>query len=378
MMNTTKRTENFKIRKTIRHAKGKEVILALDALSGKELPTPIFVEFNDNLKKWEFYAEELPEDERKKDFAIGTLEEGDPDVLESLSEENITYTMKLTGHTGNIMDAVMTIEETEMVAAVKEEVKTDDLLDQIVSDGIMTKEDIKERLDWAKDHRIPAEAIRQVAERFWTKAPNKPVSKPKTLYINDNPRSESASIVALAILAILTRLGGILFEGDKSVGKNVCAESIAWFLNRPYFMITFTRGMTSDDIFGTKATDNSASSMLSEDLAAAYLYVQHFPDASEELREKAARYEYLKAKAASVSIVQEESCFIEWLKNGGVMSFNEMNLAEANFFASFTNQITDTSGFIDVPGHGRIDMHPECVLIGTQNADCATCSATSL
>ena len=46
-----------------------------------------------------------------------------------------------------------------------------------------------------------------------------------------------------------------------------------------------------------------------------------------------------------------------------------MNMAEANFLASFVNQITDGSGFIDIQGYGRININPDCVLIGTQNAN---------
>ena len=108
-----------------------------------------------------------------------------------------------------------------------------------------------------------------------------------------------------------------IYEGDKSVGKNVCAETVAMVLNMPYYMITFNRGMTADDIYGTKSTDNSAASMLTEDMAEDYLRCQMGEQAFD--MRSAATFEYLKAKAASVSIVQEQSCLVEWLKNGGVM-----------------------------------------------------------
>ena len=51
------------------------------------------------------------------------------------------------------------------------------------------------------------------------------------------------------------------------------------------------------------------------------------------------------------------------------MVFNEMNMSEANFFASFTNQLLDGTGFIFIPGRGDVPIHPDCVLFGTQNAD---------
>ena len=82
-------------------------------------------------------------------------------------------------------------------------------------------------------------------------------------------------------------------------------------------MITFNRGMTADDIYGTKSTDNSAAELLTEELADAYLQVAAGNREIPATVEKAAKYEYLRAKASSVSIVQEESCLVEWIKNGG-------------------------------------------------------------
>ena len=52
-----------------------------------------------------------------------------------------------------------------------------------------------------------------------------------------------------------------------------------------------------------------------------------------------------------------------------VLCFNEMNMAEANFFASFTNQLLDGTGFLFIPGRGEVSIHKDCVLFGTQNAD---------
>lgn len=236
----------------------------------------------------------------------------------------------------------------------------------IIKKGICSKEDLKRNIDVMKAHRCPEELIRQILLRY--RKFEKSISVPKTFYIDPDPKSKDASIFALALLNTLTN-SATIFEGDKSVGKNVCAETLAMCLNMPYYMITFNRGMTADDIYGTKSTDNSAAELLTEELADAYLQVAAGNREIPATVEKAAKYEYLRAKASSVSIVQEESCLVEWIKNGGVMCFNEMNMAEANFFASFTNQLTDNTGFIDIPGYGHLEINPDCILIGTQNAD---------
>ena len=135
----------------------------------------------------------------------------------------------------------------------------------------------------------------------------------------------------------------------------------------PFDMITMTRSMTADDLYGTKSTDNTAAEKLTVAMASEYLKYQMGQEDADI--HAASEFEYLKAKSSSVSIVQEHASFVHWLQHGGVYCLNEMNMAEANFLASFANQITDGSGFIDIQGYGRIQIHPDCVLLGTQNSN---------
>ena len=74
----------------------------------------------------------------------------------------------------------------------------------------------------------------------------------------------------------------------------------------------------------------------------------------------------LRDKAASVNIITENSEFCDWLKNGGVLMINEINMAEANFLQSFINPIGDSTGFLNT-GDGRIYVNPDCWLLGCQN-----------
>ena len=64
----------------------------------------------------------------------------------------------------------------------------------------------------------------------------------------------------------------MIFEGDKSVGKNMCAETLAYILHLPFDMITMTRGMGGDELYGTKVTDLSASANLTPEMAQAKIY----------------------------------------------------------------------------------------------------------
>ena len=124
----------------------------------------------------------------------------------------------------------------------------------------------------------------------------------------------------------------------------------------PYYLITFNKRMSSEDIYGAKTTDNSASQMLTDDRAGAYLTVMQGKGTSQVTLQKAIEFQLYKAKAASINIVQEASQFVEWLLHGGLMVLNEMNLSDPNFFASIFNQLLDGTKFLYVPGYGRVDV----------------------
>ncbi len=46
-----------------------------------------------------------------------------------------------------------------------------------------------------------------------------------------------------------------------------------------------------------------------------------------------------------------------------------MNMADANMFASFANQMLDGTGFLYFPGRGEVEIPREFVFVGTQNED---------
>ncbi|MGN0294747.1 MAG: hypothetical protein ACI4D3_12180 [Lachnospiraceae bacterium] len=353
----------IEIKKTAAYKKGTEMLMLLDTLKEAYLPVPIRIAENEKLGKIEFFAEEL-----KKENGIGFLaaeQENVEAAIKNLLSEEIPYQLFLKGHKGNVMKAELSWEEV-----VKAEVEVDteafaDLKKHILDHHFCTEEELERNIRVMKAHRCNDEMIRQVLSTY--RHYDRPANVPGTIYVDPDPESKKASLFSDCLLNTLIGAATI-YEGDKSVGKNMCAETVAMVRNQPYYMISFNRSMTADDVYGSKSTDNSASRLLTPEMAESYLEVMN-GTVNPEAYKAAAEFEYLKAKAASVAIVQEQSCLVEWLRNGGVMCFNEMNMAEANFFSSFANQITDGSGFLDIPGYGRITINPDCILIGTQNAD---------
>lgn len=228
-------------------------------------------------------------------------------------------------------------------------------------------DEVRERVSYLKTNKIPDRMILAVLAKYRTY--KKEVRRPSTLYV-DLAAGTPNGILLRAITNILT--GNALdFIGDKSVGKNVCAETLAWVFNKPYYLITFSRQMTPDDVYGSKTTVPPEITLMGEEeaqrlaLADVRVSLGIFQDDSE--MDDAARWRVLKASAAALTIKQEESELVNALDDGGVMVFNEMDMADPNFFASFTNQLTDGTGFIFIPGVGRQKISPDFTLIGTQN-----------
>ena len=213
-------------------------------------------------------------------------------------------------------------------------------------------------------------------------------------YLDSTQKQKVEGIIAEGLRAAVSR-NAVICEGEKSTGKNVYLETISWLMGMPMYLITFSRQMSPSSIYGEKTTDNSAAKALSEfdqnilakaevirekmRFAASMLsgkscnleqaIEKALPAEDRKILEQAKQFEILRAKAASVNITIDASELYDWLIDGGLLCFNEMNMAEANFFASFTNQLLDGTGFLFIPGRGEVSIHKDCVLFGTQNAD---------
>lgn len=352
---------NFDIKKTVTYKFGSTVMDMIDTMTEDKLSLKILFAENENMHKIEFFVDEVA-----KEKGIGFLSNNQEDVADKLRDIlnlEASYSIALTGRKGNLLHAVMEWEDIVKKEVVVSDNKFTELKNDIVNAGFCKKEIIDRNIAIMEGNRVAGSLIEAVLKTYHKT--NKPAHTPKTFYVDMSPKGVDSTIFNRCVYYALLRFP-VIYEGDASVGKNVCAETVAAVFNEPYFLQTMNKSMMADDMYGGKSTDNSASNLLSKELARAYLDYQKGNPTN---MDKAAEYEYLRAKSASISIVQELSCFVEWMQNGGVLVWNELNMAEANFFASFANQITDGTGFLDVPGVGRVSLNKNAILIGTQNAD---------
>lgn len=262
-------------------------------------------------------------------------------------------------------------DETKKVTA--EGVTLTPEMEAIVSEGIMTEENLKKRLEICQDHGISRKTFLKIVDDLRKRGvKGEEVSPLKTAYVNTETKATKNPIRAFfnAVGNCLTRAAFIL-EGPKSVGKNVFCETLAFLFNMEYFVIQLNENTSDGDVYGEKSTDNSAANKITYEMAFAKITCDTLlakgqtPD--EATMKLAAEFEQLKSLASSVKIVQALGVWVQWLQRGGIMVLNEMDMADANFFSQLVNMILDGTGFMTVPGFGRVDVNPNCILIGTQN-----------
>lgn len=356
-------------------------------------------------------------DEAKDENNIGRVmnvldESGTAQSLATLCEE--LYEIKIEKFEKNVFTGkfnLLGMKTEEKEAESKESDRIMSLIKEKIDAGIISKEEMRDILRYMKeelfDERLMYYVIKQYAGHSG-KQPQRPSTLYKDPWLKERKAARKQTDVAEACRNALVG-NAIILEGPKAVGKNVFTETIAWILHKPLYLITFSPNMAPSFIYGEKSTDNSAAEALAKfdpeilkkakeiedrrnnarmlaalarssganeavvkmaEDSAAKLTVEE-----EDILSQAALFQKQAVQATSVNIVVDSSPLYDALadENGAMICFNEMNLAEPGFFASFTNQLTDGTGFINIPGRGEVKIHKGFCIVGTQNADYAGC-----
>ena len=385
-----------------------------------------------------------------KEVTDGGAKLSDDDIA-ILANSEYTCEFSEVSEDGKTMKATLTLTKEKKVleknAKCPESVAT--LAAEKVKEGIITKEEADKKIAVMVKNYVDEQLMLDVVKGW--RLYNKPVHGLRCEYVDpylsDKRKAGKQGVIADGLRNAVNRYP-VIMEGEKSVGKNVFVETIAWLMNMPLFLLTFSRNMSPSSVYGEKSTDNSAAEYFKtesakyaaearqklseaekalEEVKKTYISTvkcnvnesdisyltelakltdecvgngdftpllieggkvevarrlgklednQELRNAAESLelkikdmKERVAALELKSAQAQSVNIIIDQSELYDWLESGGLMVFNEMNMAEPNFFASFTNQLCDGTGFLFIPGRGEVPIHKDCVLCGTQNAD---------
>lgn len=368
--------------------------------------------------------------------------------IADLAQSPDNYVITLNTIDGNIISGELVEQERKKIlsgtASIPEEIR--EFMDEKVAEGIIDAEGAEARVKVMLENLCDTALIKRVV-RKWRRY-NKPAHGLRVLYkdpyLESSKKKGEQGKIADGLRYAMDRYA-VIEEGEKSVGKNVFVETLAWLMLQPLYLITFSRQMSPSSIYGEKSTDNSAAEYFKTEMAKAaaearqnlteieesITQTRHYYEAMceksknasftedeyaslvkecvesgdfsslllgggkleiarrrgeeehqkmrealdvllakrEEMKKAVADLELKAAQAQSVNIIIDQSELYDWLVDGGLMVFNEMNMAESNFFASFSNQLLDGTGFLFIPGRGEVPINADCVLCGTQNAD---------
>lgn len=246
---------------------------------------------------------------------------------------------------------------------------------RVIDEGIMTESEVNEIINYLKSEkmlRIPAPDALIIRTLEQMKKWDTPVIPPKSRFIDRYEgvaEYENNSIVTVCLNKALNGQPTV-YEGDKSVGKNVMAETISWLLHRPYGKITFGEKMSSEDLTGARTTAPTLVSKFSKEEAVKRILLQNAyktgGNLSEEALMKVIEWEYAVVMSQTPQIKVEETPLVDAVRNGGVFIADEMNHGNANTVGSL-NGLLDGSPTFQTAALGRIMVHPDFVFIATQN-----------
>ena len=350
----------FMMKNSSTYPYGKDILSMLEGMTTDKLPIPVY--FKQGAKRMEFYAEDV-----KKEKAIAFLPTADEDTLSLLQEierMDASYKIHLTSCKGCKIFAEIEADLDKPTIVTIASNPFTELKKEIVGKGLITMEDIDTNINIMETNRVHGSLIEQVLKSYKPRTGELP--KRDTWYLDPTPKDAKSTLFERIMLRVLARIPTIL-EGDLSTGKTLASDTAARCGNLTSNHVNLSRYMDPDVIYGPKSTDNTASSKLTPELASEYS--RYLLGARDVDLGMISEYELYKAKAASVSIIQQETPFVKWLREGGMLVFDEMNMVEANFFQSFANPILDGTGYLNIPGLGKVNVHPNCLLFGTQNAD---------
>ena len=203
----------------------------------------------------------------------------------------------LSGYTGTLIQGKMILDEVKKanVDTTTISSKLQAVIDEKIAAGIVTKEEMDDVIKVLQENKVD-EALKIRVIKGYRKY-NKKAHKPRCIYVDpyiDQVKAGKEGIIAEGLRNAVSRMASIC-EGEKSVGKNVYMETIAWLLGMPLYMLTFSRNMSPSSIYGEKSTDNSASeklkNMKTEAIAKVMLETNNITSEEDKKRAEAERDE---------------------------------------------------------------------------------------
>ena len=270
-MSIIKETWNIEFRKTVTCPAGKTVMeMTKNLKPGEKLPAKLIIGDKKEKGRWPVFIDDP--DPKNLVGMITSLTNKGKDV-DDLDIEMIAgdgnYEIVLVGPQTGTFVGQLNLLKDEASANKKNNADTDAEIDALVKDiidrGLETAEEMAKKMQVLRENEVDRFLTVRVLKGY--RKYKKPCHHPSTIYVDpyleSSRKQKQEGIVAEGLRAAVLRQA-IICEGEKSVGKNVYLETIAWLMGQPQYLITFNRQMSPASIYGEKSTDNSAAKQLAD------------------------------------------------------------------------------------------------------------------
>lgn len=305
-----------------------------------------------------------------KPAGIVTADNETMEIIENYLED---FPEVIATATGKDMGNIICKLEAKKVVKTKR-VKLEEILNNIIDKGINTKEEIDRKLKYLRRNKVSELDIALLFESYveYPESVKNRIPEPKVLYV------DRGTMVADTISYI--NIGkNLLFEGDKGVGKNVLAETLAWLYNRPLYQFSLNSQHSNNSLLGgktfktpeekeVKKKKKSVAKLLSTVFIKLFKVKNKENDVGE--KELAAIEDLLDIFSSknNQELVFEMSSILEAFINGGILVLDEFNTALAHVMTMF-HSLLDDRREIEVTGYGLVKGHKNFLAIATQNKD---------
>ncbi|MBR2895606.1 MAG: AAA family ATPase, partial [Oscillospiraceae bacterium] len=228
--------------------------------------------------------------------------------LNNHSEVMAQATKVLTKNTFSVELPVSSIEAFGVEEYEKEMI-------DVVQRCVLQMNEVRERVEYLVDQNVPRKIIKGILNRLDWRAG---VIKPRQLYLQNG--GEDFLTRALGYYLANKNL---LLVGEKGAGKNSLITSVCWVMNQSFCRIQGNAEVDKFDILG-----------------------------GQTLSENGTKFEL--------------SIFIQALRNGEDAILDEINSISSGI-ALMIHSLTDDAKSIDIPGYGRVEVHPRSHLWSTMN-----------
>lgn len=191
-------------------------------------------------------------------------------------------------------------------------------MEDVVRRCVMQVNEIKKRVLYLLDQKVPAHIIRGVLRYIDSPTCALPIECPTQLY----KQSMQDNVLTRALGYYLSGRN-VRLVGEKGAGKNTLVMTVCWLFNQPLCRFQGSADMDSCQLLGGQTLD-----------------------------EKGTRFEL--------------SSFVKTLQEGGDVVLDEINTIKPEI-AVLIHSLTDDAKSIHVPGYGLVSVHPRSRFWGTMN-----------